>query len=645
LATVAYFEYRDVPKCKIRNTEFIEYCSYSRCNIHPYGQAGCKNNENTMKEMLEWKAAGLPIGNYAYEFDIFRRNARFTPFLSLIDDAIKTGKKLGHVTMIPEVLLISPKYVPAEEYIFNVQQRLPIYLYARLLWDPDQKMDDILHDWCRTAFGEAALPMYDYYMSMDRAWSAVPNHTTILGDALNMAPPLFAGKLADEAAAAFASAEGCLVKIKDQSARGRAAANIERERVLFKQWQDLCRMANSDTPRIILPLLAQTADFAQSSSRPQELVPAVSGAKTYPATVSLAWTKNELLLNWVCLDPEIKSMKLSDSKQGGKVFDGDSVEVVLTSGLRGETWHFGVNPQGARQVYRITSVGTRDELWDPAWQARAQIGSDKWEADMAIPFASLGQTPNPNEFWQVKFIRHNGGRQGFENGVFPEREMGMLVFSSVANIDGGTILWWSGNPERESWQDAALGQEFSKIGRQIQIVTGPEKLFELHSKSDVFWFRHPGGPNKVPADYWEKCLMPSVRDGAIAIFSSFGNIPLDQYFKDPSMKVKTVGIERMPEAARRASFIAPGDWSIKPNALLPALKRGITPAYLFVPADASTWTILASAPKNGSESFPYLLVRPYGKGLIVLCADKIHRVSNASLLENLAAYHRSLNQK
>ena len=645
LAAAAYFEYRDVPKCKIRNTEFIEYCSYSRCNIHPYGQAGCKNNENTMKAMLEWKATGLPIGNYAYEFDVFKRNSRFTPFLSMIDDAIKTGKKLGHVTMIPEVLLISPKYVPAEEYIPNVQQRLPIYLYARLLWDPDQKMADILHDWCGTAFGEAALPMYDYYMSMDRAWSAMPNHTTILGDALNMAPPLFAGKLADEAAAAFTSAEGCLVKIKDQSARGRAAANIVRERVLFKQWQDLSRMANTDTPRIILPLLAQTADFAQSSSRPLELVPAASGAKTYPATVSLAWTKNELLLKWVCLDPQIKNMKLSASKHDGQVFEDDSVEIVLTSGLRGETWHFGVNPQGTRQVYRISSVGTRDELWDPAWQAKAQIGTDKWEVEMAIPFASLGQTPNPNEFWQANFIRHNGGRKDFENGVFPEREMGMLVFSSVANIGGGTILWWSGNPERESRQDGALVQEFSKLGRQIQIVTSPDKLFELHSKSDVFWFRHPGGPNKVPADYWEKYLVPSVKNGAIAIFSSFGNIPVDQYFKDPAMKVKTVGIEDMPEAARRASFIAPGDWSIKPNDLLPALKSGVTPAYLFVPEDAGSWTILASAPKNGSESSPYLLVRPYGKGLIVLCADKISRVSNTSLLENLAAYHRSLNQK
>jgi hypothetical protein len=392
-------------------------------------------------------------------------------------------------------------------------------------------------------------------------------------------------------------------------------------------------------------MLAQAADFAQSSSRPQELVTAASGAKTYPATVSLAWTKDELLINWICQDPQIKNMKLSESKHDGKVFEDDSVELVLTSGLSGETWHFGVNPKGTRQDYRISSVGTRDELWNPAWQAKVQMGTDKWEAEMTIPFASLGQTPNPNEFWQANFIRHNGGRKDFENGVFPEREMGMLVFSSLANAGGGTILLWSGNPNRESKRDAALSQEFSKIGRQIQIVTSPEKLIELHSKSAVFWFRHPDGPNKIPPDYWEKYLVPSVKNGAIAIFASYGNIAVDQYFKDPSMKVKTVGIENIPEAARRASFIAPGDWSGKPNNLLPALKSGITPANLFMPADSNPWTILASAPRNGNESSPYLLVRPYGKGLIVLCADGIHRVSNASLLENLTAYHQSLNKK
>jgi hypothetical protein len=65
--------------------------------------------------------------------------------------------KLGHVAVIPEVSL-SPKLGP-DVYAHHVQNRLSIYLYARLPWDPDQPMSEVLRDWCQTAFGEAAAPM------------------------------------------------------------------------------------------------------------------------------------------------------------------------------------------------------------------------------------------------------------------------------------------------------------------------------------------------------------------------------------------------------------------------------------------------------------------------------------------------------
>ncbi len=58
LATIAYQGYRDVPQCLVRNSEFVEYASHSRCNIHLYGQPGCRHNEQTMQAMLAWQATG-----------------------------------------------------------------------------------------------------------------------------------------------------------------------------------------------------------------------------------------------------------------------------------------------------------------------------------------------------------------------------------------------------------------------------------------------------------------------------------------------------------------------------------------------------------------------------------------------------------
>ena len=118
---------------------------------------------------------------------------------------------------------------------------------------------------------------------------------------------------------------------------------------------------------------------------------------------------------------------------------------------------------------------------------------------------------------------------------------------------------------------------------------------------DAYWFRHPHGPNKVPADYWEKHLVPAVKNGALAVFVSYWDIPLDQYFHDPSLKVKVVPCGGIPLAARTSTFIAPGDWSSKPNNLLGGLKTAITPAYGFVPADAAAWTVLATAPSGNAR--------------------------------------------
>jgi len=277
-ATIAYQGYRNVPKCRIRNSQFIEYASYSRCNIHPYATPDCKHNEDTMRTMLDWRATGLPIGHYAYEYDIYARNCRFVPMLSVIEDAVETSRKLGHVAVIPEVSL-SPKLGP-DVYIHHVQNRLSIYLYARLLWNPDQPMSEVLLDWCQTAFGEAAAPMVDYYTGMDRAWVAMPIHATILGNALGAAPHLLTDKLRAEATAAFASAQQRLANIADPAARDRAAA-LQRERALFNQWQDLYRL-NTDVPRLNLPLLAQAADFPRSASRSQEFAPAAHDAKGFP---------------------------------------------------------------------------------------------------------------------------------------------------------------------------------------------------------------------------------------------------------------------------------------------------------------------------------------------------------------------------
>lgn len=638
LATIAYQGYRDVPQCPVRNSEFIEYASHGRCNLHPYGHAGCRHNDGTLQAMLAWKATGLPIGHYAYEYDVFSKNARFVPLLSVVEDAVRTSRRLGHVAVIPEVSL-SPKAGP-DVYAHHVQNRLSLYLYARLLWDPDQSMTEVLEDWSRTVFGEAAAPMMAYYTAMDRAWTGMPIHATILGNALSAVPHFLTDPLRTEAAAAFASAEQRLAKIEDPAARDRAVAALRRERFLFQQWLDLSRM-DADVPRVVLPLLGQVNDLAQSASRPQKLT-ADGSSPDFSTSVRLAWTRDALLVKWTCRDGRVENRKGAASGRDGNATDEDRVEFVLSSGLTGQMWHFAVDVKGkgTRQDYRMSDVGVREEQWNPQWQATAGMTAGGWEAEMTIPFASLGQTPNPNETWQARFVRRHGGREDPAAAVFPEHETALLLFSSAARTDR-SLLWWSGAPDRESRRNAALVQEFNEKGWHIHLVADAEKLRALDEPCDAYWFRHPHGPNKVPADYWQEHVAPAVRNGAVAVFVSYWDIPLDMYFREPALKVKSVSCGKIPLAGRTTAWIAPGDWSSKPNNLLRGLKHQITPAYGFVPVDPGAWTVLATAANGSGEPYPYLLARRYGKGLIVLGGDDI-RLSPSQMLENFVPYRERM---
>jgi hypothetical protein len=633
-ATIAYQGYRDVPQCPVRNSEFIEYASHSRCNIHPYGQAGCQHNDSTMRDLLAWQATGLPIGHYAYEYDVYSKNCRFVPFFSMIEDAVQTSRRLGHVAVIPEVSL-SPKSGP-DVHAHHVQNRLSIYLYARLLWNPDQAMTDVLQDWSQTVFGEAAVPMVAYYTVMDQAWTAMPIHATILGNALSAVPHLMTDPLRDEATAALAAAELQLAKIEDAAARARAAAALRRERVLFQQWLDLYRM-NADIPRIVLPRLERAGDFARSASRSQRLAAAGGGTPGFSTRVHLAWTPQALLVKWVCQNRRIENQEGAAAEGDGNVQGDDRVELVLSSGLTGETWHFAVNAQGTRQTCRDSAVGVREDQWDPEWQATTRATADGWEAEATIPFASLGQTPHANETWQARFVQHRDGGQESATAVFPERDTALLLFSSAARTDR-SLLWWSGAPDRESPRNAALVQEFTEAGWQIHLIADEEKLRASDERYDVYWFRHPHGTNKVPADYWQRHLAAAVRDGALAVFVSYWGIPLDEYFQDSSLKVTSVSCGKIPLAERTTAFVASGDWSRKPNDLLRGLTSQITPAYGFAPADADAWTVLAAAANGSDPPYPYLLARRYGKGMIVLGGDDI-RLAPANMLENFVRYH------
>ena len=569
-ATIAYQGYRDVPAVTVASSEFVEYASHARCHVHALGDPTCAHNRDALTEMRQWRQTGAVMGHYAYEFDTFRESP-FLPFFTMIADAVRTSAQLGHVAVITEIPL-SPRSGPPEQ-AYAVRNRLPIWLYARLLWNSDVDVRDLLREWCQIAYGDAAAPMLDYLLAMDRAWSELPTHCTILGQAATVAPQLITPELQKTATAAFLAADRALADAVNPA--------VEREKTLFQQWLNVL----GHDHEVLAPLLPATTETPTPGQ----------GSAPLPlpgAAVRLAWTPEKLLVS------EITA----------------ACEVVLSTGLGGETWHFAVDAAGAPSAWRISAVGVRDDRWQPEWSFS--------EGVMAIPFAALGATPAGNEVWALRVL---SGQQSFPEARAP---LAGLRFCTATHTDR-TVLWWSGRPSRDDQEVATLRRQFQEAGWQFTLGTAANLAA---TNADVYWFRNPGYENKPPPEAWPE-IRKRIAAGGLAVFVSYARMPLEQYFDDPSFFVAVREIKGLPITARQTRSLRPGPWLKTPHDLG---DFGITPAYGLVPKQPEVWEALADMPVNGNqpdETAPFILVRRHGQGTVVVMGDRV-AVKPVLLMEN-----------
>lgn len=265
--TMAYTGFMSPPSARYgKETPFTHLGTFRRCNVHKYGDPGCPTNQKQLQWFDEWKKSGTRFSFYNYDFCLFPWNhAVFAPFYSVIDDAVKTAARYQAVMVSTEVWQGAPKQELRDvEYMKN---RLAVYLYAQLMWNPEADCRELIRDWCRTVYGKAADPLYRYFTLLDRQWMSMDTHHHIHGRASNLAPHFVTPELCSQVQALFLEA--------DRLNGGKTEA-VEYEKYLFGQWMSLV----SPEPRVILPKLE-----ARNSA----------GNRIGMTSVTAAWNGKELV--------------------------------------------------------------------------------------------------------------------------------------------------------------------------------------------------------------------------------------------------------------------------------------------------------------------------------------------------------------
>ncbi len=609
--------------------EYVQYCQYNRCYVHKLNDPQCRINQKSMEELKRWQAKA-PMGIYGYEFDVFN-TPMYLPFWNLIADAMKTYRDLKLVCIKTELGVGYPKNAKREE-LPQQNHRLSNYMYAQLMWNPDADIDTLLKDWCNTVYGAGGDAIFAYHQSMAKAWDHMKFHLGyFLNSPAGASKELLNRNLITFARKKFTEAENAVKRNPDSPQKKRALTEIALEKALFGRWENFYNIANDDAVTLCLPNLPADHDFSNLAKLP---VSSKNG-KHLPTDIRMFWSKDALHIQVVSKEPHMENLRKGKQGKDINFWESDNIEIFLDLNDGTPYRQFGVNAAG----------GTYDAMgdapgWNPDWKAVMYMEKDQWIAEITIPFLSLGEKmPKGGDSWRITVIRNSKPEAcGFPAPVYRDLNMAATVFFSEKASADSSLVWIS-CPHGKGRNFQNSKSELIKHGWQAKGFLGPEEAVNADISNAKLIFIETY-QNKLPMDFYHKKLIPAVKNGAVAVFECYYWVDkLHEQFQDPSYRMK---YKNDVGTLRRPSWFTDNSFSKIPNKLSSA--SWYTPAGVFTPADPEKWEVLAKQKtKSTNEEKPFILVRPLGKGMVVLTGDLFG--NRGVFLENILEYNKIIKRE
>ena len=168
--TLAYQDYRDVPRDDVAPFQLIGYTTY---NINYTKPITDPSNNIARGEIEAWQKLGANMGIRGYQFIPFNQ-PMYAPIESLVVQEIAWAHQQGIRGWRSELQPYGfPQNVPLQNQNWTTN-RVALYAVAQAMWNADIKTPDIVSDWSNHLFGPAAAPMQAYYQMMENAWVNSP---------------------------------------------------------------------------------------------------------------------------------------------------------------------------------------------------------------------------------------------------------------------------------------------------------------------------------------------------------------------------------------------------------------------------------------------------------------------------------------
>jgi hypothetical protein len=419
-AGLAYQEYRAIPGIKVTALDHVDYCQYNRCYYHALEDASCAMNARSMKEFRGW-AAQAPLGLYGYEFNVFSP-AVYLPMWRVFADEMRIFKRMGLKRVKTECSvglnrLFATRNNPAlpPPRIGQLASRLSYYAWAMAAFDPDLDMDALVDDFCRHVYGAGADAMKAYHNLMADAWDGMKTHKTYFhnparGAAAEFLPEEREAVARKHLAAAAVAAKG------DARASGEIALDIG----CLDVWSQFAKEARDG---------GVIHDMKEYREDAFNMVPWLKAkakkGKMQPTRFKVYRGADALHVLAECGEKNVASLNRGTDKNDAHDWGSPTIEFFIDTG-DGAARQIAVTPAGG-----VWDAKDGDKSWNCGAVVRPSFDTDKWTLDIALPYATFGDSPKDGDRWKFMVIR-NESKGGFASCGWPVNAH--RDFSSAATL-------------------------------------------------------------------------------------------------------------------------------------------------------------------------------------------------------------------
>ncbi len=392
--TLAYIMSREYPKTGnkyLKYMDAVDYCPYSRCYVHLMRGETCPTNQRDIGRLLEWKKAGIPIGDFDYCFDVFNPSMSM-PTWEMMADIVRYWKEMNGDKGVPRMYMESATSPGGN----GGKSRIAAYVAARCLWDDSATADEHLQDWCRVGFGPAAETMLAYYRAASKAWLGQNAHlTATFNNPLGTAKSYFTPELQKTGEAAFASASKALddalaaaTTAREKNLLRKQIATLAFEKKCFDEWKTLHEKAMSTALQINVE---EGEDKSETFDRmPKFMMKERANSAGEDATKSFVQffrTKDALKIRVSSHGPVFKKAEWEERRNDGdEAYGKNSMEFFIQAPEQTVYYQLAVSSTGVMYDGKCLDGSWNSDLW----KAESNEADGLWELTLTIPYALFG---------------------------------------------------------------------------------------------------------------------------------------------------------------------------------------------------------------------------------------------------------------